>query len=78
LGIALIEAAFGAAQVAVANMTALVRAVTTLRGRDPRDFALVASGESGPAYAAYLARSLGMSTVSATAGSVERRRNDRV
>ena len=40
-----------------------LRAVSTEKGRDPRDFALVAYGGSGPVHAAALAAELGVRTV---------------
>ena len=46
--------------VATATMARAVKAVTTYRGRDPRDFALLAFGGNGPIFAAALAESLGM------------------
>lgn len=56
-------AARGAYQVAVSSMTAAVKAVTSERGRDPREATMVAFGGAGPLYAAALARELGISTV---------------
>ncbi|NIH81649.1 hydantoinase/oxoprolinase family protein [Amycolatopsis viridis] len=53
----------GAYQVAVSSMTTAVKAVTSERGRDPREATLVAFGGAGPLYAAALARELGISTV---------------
>ncbi|WP_433412732.1 hydantoinase/oxoprolinase family protein [Microtetraspora malaysiensis] len=53
----------GAYQVAVSNMTTAVKAVTSERGRDPREATMVAFGGAGPLYAAALARELGISTV---------------
>ena len=44
-------------------MIRAIRAVSTYRGRDPRDFALIAFGGSGPVHAAEMARSLGVRTV---------------
>lgn len=52
------EAAFGVREVANANMARAIRTVTVERGVDPRDFALLAFGGSGPAHAADLARML--------------------
>jgi N-methylhydantoinase A len=57
------SAALAAYQVAVSNMTKAVKAVTSERGRDPRDATLVAFGGAGPLYGAALARELGISTV---------------
>jgi N-methylhydantoinase A len=59
----LLEAAWGVLTIAVANMTRAVKAVSTYRGRDPRDFGLVAFGGNGPAVAAHIARALSMRRV---------------
>ena len=53
-----IETAYGVHTVANANMMKAVKAVTTYRGRDPRDFTLVAFGGSGGVHAVDLARVL--------------------
>ncbi len=58
LGLSLEEAAWGVHRVADAMMARAVRAVSTERGRDPRDFALLAFGGNGPVHAATLARLL--------------------
>ena len=63
LGLSAHELAFGIHQVADATMTRAIRAVTTERGRDPREFTLIAFGGSGPLHAATLADNLGMSRV---------------
>ena len=63
LGLSVHELAFGIHQVADATMTRAIRAVTTERGRDPREFTLIAFGGSGPLHAATLADNLGMSRV---------------
>ena len=63
LGISLQDAAHGVHAVANVNMIRAIRAVSTYRGRDPRDFALLAFGGSGPIHAADMARSLGIGTV---------------
>ncbi len=63
LGLSVQEAAYGIYQVANAAMTRAIRAVTTERGRDPRDYALIAFGGAGPIHAADLATSLGMKQV---------------
>ena len=52
----LLDAAHGIFAIAVANMTRAVKAVTTYRGRDPRDFILFAFGGGGPVMAAEIAR----------------------
>ncbi len=59
----LLEAAYGVHVVANITMIRAIRAVSTYRGRDPRDFALIAFGGSGPVHAAEMARSLGVRTV---------------
>ena len=58
LGRGVVETAFGVHTVANANMMKAVKAVTTFRGRDPRDFTLVAFGGSGGVHAVDLARVL--------------------
>ncbi len=58
IGCGLLEAAHGIHTVANANMMRAVKAVTTYRGRDPRDFALFAFGGSGGVHAVDLARVL--------------------
>ncbi|MGE0798705.1 MAG: hydantoinase/oxoprolinase family protein [Lautropia sp.] len=63
LGLALHEAAWGVYAIAVATMTRAVKAVSTYRGRDPREFALVAFGGNGPVAAVAIARELNMRTV---------------
>jgi len=63
LGSDVADTARGAYQVAVSSMTTAVKAVTSERGRDPREATMVAFGGAGPLYAAALARELGISTV---------------
>ena len=58
-----LEAAHGVYLLAAATMTRAVKAVSTYRGRDPRDFALVAFGGCGPIVAAAIARALRMERV---------------
>ena len=58
-----LEAANGVLEIAVANMTRAVKAVSTYRGRDPRDFALIAFGGNGPVVGAAIARALGLRKV---------------
>ena len=59
LGRSVEEAAYGVLLLAVATMTRAVKAVTTYRGRDPRDFTLCAFGGNGPLTGVEIARSLG-------------------
>jgi N-methylhydantoinase A len=54
----LLEAAMGIHHIANARMMRVLRAVSTERGRDPRDFAMMAFGGSGPIHAAGLAKEL--------------------
>ena len=60
LGKPLVDTAYGIYQVAAATMVRAVKAVSTYRGRDPRDFALFAFGGNGPMVAAEVGRSLQM------------------
>ena len=60
LGKPLVEIAHGILSVAAATMTRAVKAVTTHRGRDPRDFALFAFGGNGPLAATAIAEELGI------------------
>ena len=63
LGLPLEEAAYGAHLIAASNMIRAIKAVSTERGRDPREFALFAFGGNGPLFACGMAASLGMSRV---------------
>ena len=63
LGIDLLEAAYGVHLIANSEMMGAIRAVSTQRGRDVRDFALVAFGGCGPIHAVDLARTVGIKTV---------------
>jgi N-methylhydantoinase A len=63
LGKPLLEAAHGVYALAVATMTRAVKAVTTYRGRDPRDFMLMCFGGNGPVTAAAIARVLNIPRV---------------
>jgi N-methylhydantoinase A len=58
LGLSVLEAAHGIREVANANMARAIRAVTIERGRDPRDYTLIAFGGSGPVHAVDVARAL--------------------
>lgn len=59
----LADCAYGIHLIANENMARAVRAVTVERGRDPRQFDLVAFGGAGPVHAAGLARSIGIRRV---------------
>jgi N-methylhydantoinase A len=63
LGISRTAAAYGAVTLGVATMTRAVKAVSTYRGRDPREFTLCAFGGNGPMVAAAIASALDMTTV---------------
>ena len=63
LGLTLLEAASGIHRIANARMTRALRSVSSEKGRDPRDFALIAYGGAGPMHAAGLAEDLGVRTV---------------
>jgi N-methylhydantoinase A/oxoprolinase/acetone carboxylase beta subunit len=63
LGLDVDEAARGIHEIANARMTRALRSVSSERGRDPRDFALVAYGGAGPIHALGLAEELGVRTV---------------
>jgi N-methylhydantoinase A len=63
LGLHLDAAAHGVYLLGCARMARAVRAVTIERGRDARQFVLVAFGGNGPLFAAEMARSLGIGTV---------------
>jgi N-methylhydantoinase A len=63
LGINEVEAAFGVYQLANARMMRAIRAVSSERGRDPRQFSLHAFGGAGPIHAAGVADGLGMQRI---------------
>ncbi|SDG52556.1 hydantoinase/oxoprolinase family protein [Bosea robiniae] len=63
LGLDLQQTARGVLTLAVTTMTRAVKAVSTYRGRDPRQATLVAFGGNGPVVAAEVARALGIRRV---------------
>jgi N-methylhydantoinase A len=63
LGAGLLDAAYGCHELANATMIRAIKSVSVQRGRDPRDFTLVAFGGSGPIHAAGIARELGIKRV---------------
>ena len=63
LGLTLLEAADGIHRIANARMTRALRSVSSEKGRDPREFAIIAYGGSGPVHACGLADDLGVTTV---------------
>ena len=63
MGMTMEKAAHGAHLIAASNMIRAIKAVSTERGRDPRDFALFAFGGNGPVFASGMAAALGMKRV---------------
>ena len=63
LGMAPMEAAWAVHVVAAASMMRAVKAVSTYRGRNPADFALMAFGGNGGVFAVSLARQLQIARV---------------
>src|SRR5262249_31784017 len=63
IGLPLEQAAYGAHLIAASNMMRAIRAVSSERGRDPREHALFAFGGNGPLFAAGMARALEMTRV---------------
>jgi N-methylhydantoinase A len=60
LGLPLEQAAYGAHLIAASNMIRAIKAVSSERGRDPRDYTLFAFGGNGPLFAGGMARQLEM------------------
>ena len=60
LGLSVEAAANGAHLIAASNMIRAIKAVSTERGRDPREFALFAFGGNGPLFAGVMAEALGI------------------
>lgn len=63
LGLSLEDAAYGILRIANSNMARAVRAVSTERGHDIRQFALCSFGGAGGLHAAELARDCGITTL---------------
>ncbi|HTC11319.1 MAG TPA: hydantoinase/oxoprolinase family protein [Acetobacteraceae bacterium] len=63
MGCSVEQAAAGMLRLAAASMMRAIRAVSVERGRDPRQFALLAFGGNGPLFAASLAAELGIARV---------------
>ena len=57
------QAAYGMLRLASATMMRAIRAVSVERGRDPRQFALLAFGGNGPLFAAGIAAELGIARI---------------
>ncbi|HEY6980229.1 hydantoinase/oxoprolinase family protein [Reyranella sp.] len=62
-GLGVEQAAASALQLADANIVRAIQLVSTERGRDPRDYALVPFGGAGPLHAARIAEELGIVTI---------------
>jgi N-methylhydantoinase A len=60
LGMSVIEAAEGIARIIDVKMEEAIKAISTMRGHDLRDFMLLAFGGAGPVHAGRIARELGM------------------
>jgi N-methylhydantoinase A len=63
LGLDVVTAAEGILRIATTKMSYAVKAVTTARGLDAGDFALVAYGGAGPLHATAIAREIGIRRV---------------
>jgi N-methylhydantoinase A len=63
LGMSVEAAAHGAHLIAASNMIRALKAVSSERGRDPREYALVAFGGNGPIFAAGMAQEIGIGRV---------------
>jgi N-methylhydantoinase A len=63
LGLGLADAAYGAHLVAVSSMVRAIKAVSSERGRDPRQYVLAAFGGNGPLFAGALAEALAMKKI---------------
>jgi N-methylhydantoinase A len=60
LGMGVAEAAEGIARIIDVKMEEAIKAISTMRGHDLRDFMLLAFGGAGPVHAGRIARDLGM------------------
>ena len=63
LGLGVLDAAYGVHTIANTNMSRAIAAVSIERGKDPRDFSLIAFGGAGPMHAPLLAKDFGIATV---------------
>ncbi len=63
MGLDLAHAAYGAHQIVISNMIRAIRAISSERGRDPRDYGLFAFGGNGPLFAAGMAKALDMKRI---------------
>ncbi len=63
LGLSVEHAAYGTHKIAASNMIRAIKAVSSERGRDVREYSLFAFGGNGPMFAAVTAESLRMSRI---------------
>ena len=63
LKLGILDAAYGVHTIANTNMSRAIAAVSIERGKDPRDFSLIAFGGAGPMHAPLLAKEFGIATV---------------
>ncbi|ODT84090.1 MAG: hypothetical protein ABS76_00865 [Pelagibacterium sp. SCN 64-44] len=63
LGVSELKVALGICGIVASNMTRAIRAISTEKGHDPRNFALMPFGGAGGLHAADVARALGISRV---------------
>src|SRR5262249_12326462 len=63
LGLSLLAAAEGVVRIIDVKMQEAIKAISTMRGHDLREFMLVAFGGAGPLHAGRIARELGMAGV---------------
>jgi N-methylhydantoinase A len=63
LGLSVTQTALGIAGIVTSNMTRAIRAVSTEKGHDPRNFTLMPFGGAGGLHATDVARALGISQV---------------
>ena len=63
LAISVEHSAYGTHQIAASNMIRAIKSVSTERGRDPREYTLLAFGGNGPLFAAAMAEALRMHRV---------------
>ena len=63
MGMDPLDVAYSAIRIANDNSSNLIRLISIRRGFDPRDFALLAHGGSGPMFAPFIAEELGISKI---------------
>src|SRR5262249_60459716 len=63
LGLEVMAAAEGIMRIVDVKMQEAIKAISTMRGHDLRDFVLLAFGGAGPLHAGRIARDLGMAGV---------------